>query len=61
MTLQATVTGSGTGATGPLTVGGDGAVTFYLNGVAINPADFPTAPRGPSPNCTDCSVPRPAP
>ena len=56
VTLQATLT-SPTGTT-PFTANGDGAVTFYLNGVAINPADFPTIP-GTVPDCTDMTVPAP--
>ena len=54
VTLQATVTG-GPGGSGSLTSGGDGSVTFYLNGVAINPADFPHSPL-PVPNCTGLSL-----
>jgi hypothetical protein len=55
VTLQATIT-SPTGST-PFTANGDGAVTFYMNGVAVNPTDFPTAPNGAvTPNCTNMAV-----
>ena len=53
VTLQVTVTGSGTGATGPLNVGGatgSGLVTFYLNGTAIGGQSF-GAPFT-QPNCS---------
>ncbi len=55
VTLQATLS-SLTGTT-PFTANGDGGVTFYMNGVAINPTDFPTAPNGEvTPDCTDMPV-----
>jgi hypothetical protein len=55
VTLQATLA-SLTGTT-PFTANGDGGVTFYMNGVAINPTNFPTAPNGAvTPNCTDMPV-----
>ena len=53
VTLQATLA-SATGTT-PFTANGDGAVTFYLNGVAINAANFPGIPY-PVPDCTDMPV-----
>ena len=56
VTLQAAV-GSTSGTTN-LTNSGDGSVTFYLNGVAINPANFPDIPAGAGtvPNCTNMPV-----
>ena len=55
VTLQATLTSLA--GTTPFTANGDGAVTFYMNGVAINPTNFPTAPNGAGrPNCTNMAV-----
>ena len=53
VTLQATLASSS--GTTPFTANGDGAVTFYLNGVAINAANFPNIPY-PVPDCTDMAV-----
>ena len=53
VTLQATV--ASLSGTTPFTANGDGAVTFYMNGVAINAANFPAIPY-PVPNCTDMAV-----
>ena len=53
VTLQATL--SSTTGTTPFTANGDGAVTFFMNGVAINAANFPNIPY-PVPNCTDMPV-----
>ena len=53
VTLQATL--ASVAGTTPFTANGDGAVTSYMNGVAINSANFPNIPF-PVPNCTNMAV-----
>ena len=54
VTLQATLS-SLTGTT-PFTANGDGGVTFYMNGVAINADQLPEHPLRRCPNCTNMAV-----